>query len=611
MNAPLEFHTQGSKAATDAAAREESLVRNFAGVQLVIFVAIVVFGTLWLSRSTFSREVSGALFALSTVAFIVGRVLQARAIGRRDRADMTRELHERHLARSEHRWERLPPTESRQPEGHAYAHDIDIHGSDQEKTATPSLLARMDVCRTDNGLGKLTNWLSELSPVEEIRARQAAARELADNVAAAFNIELTGALASKTRIRLPSAVGLDVETTPPLRADFISRIAVFAIPIASIAIFTLASAGVLRFLWLVPIGLAGAVVTARVRPTTERLFTGSVSEVGAWSGIAKMLHAFATNDWKSPFLSSRAEKIRATEPGTQLQQIELWLGFAEVRTQFPFNLIASAFFVWDIICGLMLERALDKTRSNGPLWLAVIGEVEAASGLACLARTDSGATFPEITDEPSVLLIEQLAHPLLPPGARVAYDVDLSQPQTLWIVTGSNMAGKSTLLRAVGTNVALALAGGPVIGRNARVSAWSLRTCMRVQDSLKRHASYYRAELDQLARVIEDVLGPPPALFLLDELLRGTNAAARRVGARAIVGHLLIRGASGIVATHDTTLTNFSVEHASVRNVHFTDTLIEGEMRFDYALREGVVKTSNALALLRGIGIDVDDEVLD
>jgi DNA mismatch repair ATPase MutS len=201
-----------------------------------------------------------------------------------------------------------------------------------------------------------------------------------------------------------------------------------------------------------------------------------------------------------------------------------------------------------------------------------------------------------------------MVHPLLSSQSRVANDLALDGPGSALIVTGSNMAGKSTLLRAVGLNVALALAGGPVCAREFSVSRLRLRASMRIDDSLQRGASYFHAELTRLRMVVGELDEDPPVLFLLDELLRGTNAHARHQGARAVLLHLLARDALGLVATHDVALSELEEEQPGrVHNVHFTDVFEGGEMRFDYTLRQGVVKTSNALRLLKMAGIEVPD----
>jgi DNA mismatch repair ATPase MutS len=217
--------------------------------------------------------------------------------------------------------------------------------------------------------------------------------------------------------------------------------------------------------------------------------------------------------------------------------------------------------------------------------------------------------MPSIGGEEGALDAEALVHPLLTSQTRVPNDVTLPGQGSALIVTGSNMAGKSTLLRAVGLNIALGLAGGPVTARRFRLPLVRLRASMRADDSLQSGASYFHAELQKLRRVTDHAEDDPPVFFLLDELLRGTNARARHLGARAILMHLLERRASGLVATHDVALASLADEYPKrVINVHFTDVMREGEMIFDYRLRPGVVKTSNALRLLRQAGIDVPED---
>ena len=172
------------------------------------------------------------------------------------------------------------------------------------------------------------------------------------------------------------------------------------------------------------------------------------------------------------------------------------------------------------------------------------------------------------------------------------------------LVSGSNMAGKSTLLRTIGVNIALALAGGPVCATTMSLPLLRLRASMRVHDSLQRGSSYFHAELAKLSTVLHDCEQQPPVFFLLDELLRGTNAAARSEGARAVLRHLLAAGSMGVVATHDLGIGELKEPFTrATSHVHFTDVMQDGRMVFDYRLRHGPVKSSNALRLLEQLGI--------
>jgi DNA mismatch repair ATPase MutS len=240
-------------------------------------------------------------------------------------------------------------------------------------------------------------------------------------------------------------------------------------------------------------------------------------------------------------------------------------------------------------------------------WLREVGELEAFSALATFAYERPGDPFPELVDEGPVFEAEALGHPLIAPAVAVRNDVSLggAGPRVI-IVSGSNMSGKSTLLRSVGVNVVLALAGAPVTAGRLRVSALALGATLHVEDSLHAGHSRFYAEILRIRTIVDAARGPSPMLFLLDEILHGTNSFDRRIGAEGIVRALVGLGAIGLVTTHDLALTELpSMLGAAAVNMHFEDRLEEGRMVFDYRMRPGVVEHSNALALMRAIGLDV------
>jgi DNA mismatch repair ATPase MutS len=199
-----------------------------------------------------------------------------------------------------------------------------------------------------------------------------------------------------------------------------------------------------------------------------------------------------------------------------------------------------------------------------------------------------------------------LAHPLIPEGEAVGNDVCLDQRMRLWIVSGSNMSGKSTLLRAIGLNAVLAWAGAPVTAGRLRVSRFAIGASLRTNDSLADHRSRFYAEISRLREIVDLARAGKPTLFLLDELLSGTNSHDRRIGAEALIRGLVQRGAIGLVTTHDLALAEIVPSfNGLAANVHFEDHLEGGEIRFDYHLREGIVTRSNALALMRAVGLEV------
>jgi DNA mismatch repair ATPase MutS len=257
-----------------------------------------------------------------------------------------------------------------------------------------------------------------------------------------------------------------------------------------------------------------------------------------------------------------------------------------------------------------LAFALDKWRTrHGPAiqgWLETVAEFEALGALATYAFENPDHPFPELVEAGPIFEGTGLGHPLLPAQRCVPNDVALGFPLRLLVVSGSNMSGKSTLLRTVGINAVLAQAGAPVRARSLRLSPLDIGATLRIQDSLQAGRSRFFAEVLRVRRLVEMTAGPRPLLFLLDELFHGTNSHDRRVGAEAVVRALVEAGAIGLITTHDLALTNI-VENLGEQagHVHFEDHFQDGTVIFDYRVRPGVVEHSNALALMRSVGLRV------
>jgi DNA mismatch repair ATPase MutS len=212
--------------------------------------------------------------------------------------------------------------------------------------------------------------------------------------------------------------------------------------------------------------------------------------------------------------------------------------------------------------------------------------------------------FPEFLEGAAAFAASGLGHPLISPKTRVRNDVDLTGTARVLLVSGSNMSGKSTLLRSVGVNTVLAMAGAPVCARRLALTPLQIGASIRVNDSLYEGSSRFYAEISRLRQLVEP--WRLPLLFLLDELLQGTNSTDRRIGAQGVVRALLDRGGIGLVSTHDLALADeVLLNRGALRNVHFQDELRDGRLTFDFELRDGVVTKSNGIELMRAIGLDV------
>ncbi|MAQ17207.1 MAG: hypothetical protein CMN30_20735 [Sandaracinus sp.] len=600
----LALHAERERRHTAEADRLEAKATKLSIGRLVLFLAAIVLGGAGFSGSDPLLIGAGAG---ALVAFFVLVVLHAKTEAARDEARARAEVHARHQLRADARFLELPVPTTRAVPDHPYASDIDL-------TGPGSLVQRIDVSRTVPGERALVALLSEPVDRPTIELRQEGLRELAADLDFRESLEAYGARADGKGKLDPTPFLKFTRRAPVVTTALAVVIHVF--PLAVLGAFVAASLGlVTNYLWL---GLLGVQVVLALGMGGRAIdaFQLVAARRGYVEALQKMLVLADEAAFEAPLLKAIQERLRIGEqrPRAYMARLDRWAGFAEFYTQFPLHFFVNLATLYDLHVLLRLERWNREVGTGLEGAFAALAELEAAASLATLAAIDPGASFPTVHAEPRPLTAEGLAHPLLAPGARVANDVRLPDISGALIVTGSNMAGKSTLLRSVGLNIALALAGGPVIARRFDLSPVRLRASMRIDDSLQRGASYFHAELTKLRTVVGEADADPPIFFLLDELLRGTNARARHIGARAVLQHLLARGASGLAATHDIALAKLEDEYAGrIQNVHFTDVMREGAMIFDYRLREGVVRTSNALRLLQmaGVEVDVDDQVSD
>jgi len=285
------------------------------------------------------------------------------------------------------------------------------------------------------------------------------------------------------------------------------------------------------------------------------------------------------------------------------------VGFVDARRNEVFRLFIAPLLLWDLHGALALVRWRRRVGGHVRGWLQAIGELEALASLAAFAFEHPGFAWPEPVGQP-MLEARSLGHPLIAADRRVGNDVRLPSGGRAVVVTGSNMSGKSTLLRAIGVNIVLARAGAPVCARGMSFGPMRVATSMRIEDSLSRGVSHFYAELQRLKQIVDWAResGGGPVLFLLDEILQGTNSRERVAGARGIVRELLSTGALGVVSTHDLGITALAEELSDrVENVHFEEQVSGTTMTFDYVLRPGVVQSSNALRLMRAMGLAISE----
>jgi DNA mismatch repair ATPase MutS len=322
--------------------------------------------------------------------------------------------------------------------------------------------------------------------------------------------------------------------------------------------------------------------------------------------LAVLLQRLERTRFRSPMLVELTEGLAGggPAPSRRIRKLARLVDLIDSRHNMIFAAVSALLFLgtqfafaverWRVACGDGVER-----------WLAAVGEIEALCSIAAYAYEHPDDPFPEVAGRGPRYVAEALGHPLLP-GGGVRNDVTLGEERAMILVSGSNMSGKSTLLRSVGVSAVMAQAGAPVRARRLALSALSVGAAMRVTDSLQQGLSHFYAEIRRLKRILEIGEREPPLLFLLDEILHGTNSHDRRIGAAALIRRLVEQGSVGLVTTHDLALARIAEELAPrAANVHFEDRLDGERIVFDYRLRPGVVERGNAVGLMRAIGLPV------
>jgi hypothetical protein len=562
-------------------------------------------GFLVLVVAGWQLQLSWAWLGVPVLAFVVLVVLHERVIERRDAARRAVAHYREGLDRLAGRWAGVGVTATDYCDTeHPYAADLDLFG-------VGSLFDLLCRARTRAGEEQLANWLTCHADARvdatAIAARQRSVEALRGELDLREDLAVLGAAA---RVAVRPAVLIAWGRAPSALSDASrSRLAIagVALPVAAVAGAIAWALGFAFGPWVLVIAALGSGAAHRVLRDTLARIAGPVDR---FAGELSVLSAVLARVEAAHFDDPRLVELRSAlvGSGAAIARLRGLAGWYEAQRNGLFAPIA-VLLMWGPNFALAIERWRARYGPQIAGWIAALAELEALSSLASHAFENPEQVFPQIlTDaEANAPTIdgEALGHPLLPRETCIANDLHLRAPVRAHVISGSNMSGKSTFLRTVGCNVVLALAGAPVRARTLTLTTMRIGATLRVQDSLREGASRFWAELTRL-RTISEQAEAAPTLFLLDEIFHGTNSHDRRIGAEALLRSLLGRGAIGLLTTHDLALAEAAraLEPAAT-NVHFQDELRDGALHFDYEMREGVVARSNALELMRSVGLDV------
>jgi MutS domain V len=524
-----------------------------------------------------------------------GRILRARA-----RANTAAEFYRKGIARMEDRWAGTGQTGERfRDANHVYAEDLDLFGRG-------CLFELLSTARLPMGERQLASWLSEGSELAAILERQKLIEELREKLDLREDLAVTG---EDLRARLnPESMmeWAERKSILPGGAMWRGLMTVLALGAAAGIVYYFETAT----LWpLLSVFVVEAVVLGWLRRKAHTVIEGVDCNAEGLLLFSEILERLEREPFVSPRLQALAAELkRSNEPASaairRFARIVYWIdasdGVLAKMGELPFLYSVQAGMAaeaWRRRCGAKLRR-----------WAELTGEMEALLSLAAYSYEHPADPFPEFVDAKEGVGFfdgQELGHTLIAAEKCVRNSVRLDTQTRVLLVSGSNMSGKSTFLRVVGINTVLAMAGAPIRGNRLKLTPLRIGTRIRSTDSLQEGRSSFFTEILHIRKVFDAANGPVPMVFLFDELLEGTNSKDRRIGAEGLIQGLLKRHAIGIVTTHDLALTEIAAAVGNVlRNMHFEDQVADGKMKFDYRLREGVVEKSNALELMRLIGLE-------
>ena len=490
-----------------------------------------------------------------------------------------------------------------QDDHHVYTADLDIFGPG-------SLFQLINRSATLIGNAKLADWLLHSAEAPVIRQRQQAVEEIASR--SAWKLEFQARLLFENTPgedhigRLLQYLNSETQSVSNALKFYVKIIAWIFIPLVVLAFFV-------PQVWIAVIVLAIVNLfiiqaTGSITERTELL----ISKAGiTLSGFSDSFKLIEKEGWRSELCKTYAIKLRGESAqgiSSQTKRLSVLINRMNLGSMPLIGFIVKVSMLWNLKQFFALEEWKHNNKQNIASAFDVIANFEALLSLASLTINHPEYSFPEIADDQQyTLTAKSIGHPLIPVSSRVLNDFSLQDELKIDIITGSNMAGKSTFLRTLGTNTVLALSGAPVCAVSMRLTPMTVFSYMRIRDSLNENTSTFKAELDRLALLLQVLKKEEKVYFLIDEMLRGTNSVDKYKGSKAVIEKLIAEKGVGIVATHDLQIAHLEKEYPEyVRNFYF-DIRVQGqEMQFDYKLKVGECKTFNATLLLKQLGIEVE-----
>ncbi len=558
-------------------------------VFILIFVPLFVFDIHnWLVPATSS---------LLTIFFFFLIKKNGKLDKRKQRLAILKKITEDELVALKHSFAHFQTGEEFLDTNHFFSYDLDLFGGG-------SLFQFINRTATQNGKRKLAGWL--MNPPfrkQEILKKQEAVKELSGMPEWRLQFQADGQLFNETEQiskEIKSWSAMEMELKNSVRAKWLINI----VPALTLLAIVPAALGISNiFIWLMVLIQWGIFFSYGKKVNEYFKFFGRKSEL--LEKYMQLLQEIETKDFQSEYLSSLHQEVSRPESASYIfSQLKKKVAEFEYRGNIIVAFILNSIFLWDVRCVYKLWEWHKTYHHSLAVWLEVIAEFDALGSLGNFYRNNKGLVFPKVNDEDFTLKASGMGHPLLNPEKRVCNDLSIDGWSQVVVVTGANMAGKSTFLRTVGVNLVLARMGAPVCAESFTFTPIDLYTNMRTTDSLLKDESYFFAELKRIKGVLERLQNGEQIFVILDEMLKGTNSVDKLNGSKELVRKLVQLPAVSLIATHDLKLSEMQNEFPEkISNLCFEIRIENDELVFDYRLSEGVTQTMNATFLMKKMGI--------
>lgn len=597
MNLKSEFFHNRVRHFEKEIVKLKSRSNTISVIRLAGFIFFVTSAIIFMNLDMPGQTIAVVLLFIGTFVFLVkwhNEIKASLHLGEKMAA-----INHEEIRRLKFDFEGLPEGLDFTNEKHAYSGDLDLYGKN-------SLFQMISRAATTFGVQRLRTWLEHPAEKSTIEIRQNSIKELALLVDWRQQIQAHGK-------KKPSKSDRENGFTAWLHGDDkISSSRLYrALPYLITSGSTLVLAAVI-FGWvpwsllLLPFVLSG-IFLLRIANYSNQTYQMTISGVDLLQSIEQILILIEKQKLQHGYLTGLQDNLfeHNHSASAKILKLKKILDLLNLRGNQMYHIFNSIFLL-DFILLKKAENWRKRYKSEISKWFDTIAEFEALNSMAAFAFANEGYVYPEISARPMVFKATNLGHPLIPENKRVCNDFEINGRGSIVIVTGSNMAGKSTFLRTVGINAVLALSGAPVCADVFSTSCFQVFTSMRTKDNLEENISSFYAELLRLKFLLETINEQRPVLFLLDEILKGTNSADRHTGAESLAIQLSKMNAFGLISTHDLQLGTLSIEGQKLRNYNFSSEIYGEEIVFDYKLRPGICESTNASQLMAKIGIKIN-----